>query len=248
MSNSKEITSWETKMKEMAAQQATQETTGSNYISLKGGMMTYMNQPMPNNEMEVVILGATGEHSYYDESYDPDRIIPPKCFAVFDLNDEAVSHDDIPEEQKQDGGEGCKICWAHKFKSADNGRGRACAVRRRIAVIPAVNVDSPEDADVAIMKLPPTSVTNWSKYVNKLSAQYQRPFFMVTTRIFVTPHPKFQYTVNFETKQLVDNENFEKLVDMHTGTAPILLAPLNMTGAEEPKLDSVKQKATRNRK
>ena len=247
MSNSKELVSWEEKMKELATQQASQETTGSNYISLKGGMMTYMDQPMPNNEMEVVVLGATGEHSYYDEAYDPDRTIPPKCFAVFDLDDEPTSHDDVPADQKQDDNEGCKTCWAHQFKSAENGRGRACSVRRRLAVMMAADLSDPTSADVAMLKLPPTSVGNWSKYVNKLSAQYQRPFFMVTTRIFVTPHPKFQYTVGFETKQLVEGESFETLLAMHEGVTPLLMAPLNMTESEEEEepapLKSTRKKA-----
>ena len=89
MSDSKDIVSYEDEMKALATQQAAVEVGGSNYISLKGGVMTFMDQPMPNNEMFVVILGASGEHSYYDEAYDPDRIIPPKCFSVFDLNQEA---------------------------------------------------------------------------------------------------------------------------------------------------------------
>jgi hypothetical protein len=231
MSESKDLVSFEDKMKEMATQQASVEASGSNYISLRGGVMTFMDQALPNNELFAIILGASGEHSYYDQAYDPDRIIPPRCFSVFKLDDEPVPHENVPEEQQES--DLCKNCWAHKFKSADNGRGRACSVRRRLAVMAADGLDDPENADIALMKLPPTSVANWSKYINKLSAQYQRPNFMVVTRIFVEPHPKFQFTVGFEAKELIDVENFEKLNAMHESVDSLLLAPLDMTEPDE---------------
>lgn len=226
----KDLVTFEDRMKEMATQDASVEAASNNYISLRGGVMTFMDEPLPDNELLAVILGSSGEHSYYDQAYDPDRIIPPVCFSVFPLDGEAAPHDNVPEEQRQS--ELCKDCWAHKFKSADNGRGRACSVRRRLVVMAASDIGK-DDGDVAMLKLPPTSVGNWSKYVNRLAAQYQRPAFMVVTRIFVTPHPKFQFTVNFETKELVDAENFEKLNAMHENIESLLLAPLDMTEPDE---------------
>lgn len=249
----KDIVPFEEKMKQLATQQAAQETGGGNYISLRGGVMTYMDQPMPNNELECIILGASGEHSYYDQPFDPDRIIPPKCFSVFDLDDEPTPHDNVPADQKQDEGEGCKNCWAHKFKSAENGRGRACSVRRRLAVVALTDLEDLENADVAVVKVPPTSVSNWSKFINRLSAQYSRPSFMVGTRMYVTPHAKFQFQLNFEPKVMLEEDVFEQLLSMHEGVEPLLMAPFDMTepDEEEPAKElkgskkKTKKKATR---
>ena len=80
---SKEIVNTEEKMQALAAKESTTETSTSNYISLRSGIMTYMDQPMPNNELTAVVLCHSGEHSCYDEPFDPDRIIPPKCFSIF---------------------------------------------------------------------------------------------------------------------------------------------------------------------
>ena len=232
---SKEIVNYEEKMQALAAKDSSTEASTSNYISLRSGIMTYMDEPMPNNELIGIVLSHTGEHSYYDEPFDPDKIIPPKCFSVFmpDEND-PKPHDSIEEPQH----ENCRGCWAHKFKSATNGRGRACAVRRRLAIISASSLDEDdiESADIAVMKLPPTSVSNWSKYISRLAAQYQRPSFMVTTRIHVEPHQKFQFMVDFETKSLIDVSMFEKLNGLYEGAKPLLMTPFDLTKPDDQEL------------
>ena len=224
---------FEEKMKAMATASAQQEVGGSGgIISLRGGILSYMGEPMPNNEMEVIVLGSSGEHTYYDTPFDPDRITPPTCFSVFNLAQNAAPHESVPTPED----ETCSGCWAHKFKSAENGRGRACSVRRRLALISSSALETEnglEDADVAIMKVPPTSVSNWGAYVNKIAASYQRPPAMVVTKIKVSPHPKWQYVVDFEASELVEVELFEQITGMCSGVEGALLAPFDMTLPEE---------------
>mgnify|MGYP003132839612 CR=1 FL=1 len=229
---SKEIVNTEEKMQALAAKESSIVTSTSNYISLRSGIMTYMDQPMPNNELIAVVLCHTGEHSYYDEPFDPDRIIPPKCFSIFTPDDnDPKPHESVEEPQH----ENCKGCWAHKFKSASNGRGRACAVRRRLALISAsaLEEDDLASADIAVMKLPPTSVSNWNKYTARVAAQYQRPSFMVFTRVHVDPHPKFQFMVDFETKALIDIGKFEQLNALYEGSKPLLMTPFDLTKPDD---------------
>ena len=83
------------------------------------------------------------------------------------------------------------------------------------------------------MKLPPTSVSNWSKYISRVAAQYQRPSFMVATRVHVDPHPKFQFMVNFETKALIDVGNFEQLNALYEGAKPLLMTPFDLTKPDD---------------
>ncbi len=56
------------------------------------------------------------------------------------------------------------------------------------------------------MKLPVTSVDNWGKYVNQVGQMLNRSPDGVITRIFLEPHTKYQYTVNFELIEKVPDE------------------------------------------
>lgn len=235
----KELANFEERMAELATQSAALEVTGNNYISFRGGVMSFMDEPMPNNEAEFIIIGAAGEHSYYDTKFDPDNITPPVCFAVFGMDEDAAPHDDVPEDQRQ--AKTCHECWAHKFKSADNGRGRACGVRRRLLVVPADKLDDLDNADVAVMKIPPTSVQFWSKYVQKVATVSNRPFWMVTTRVYVERHPKFQFQVKFEPKMLIEADHFDKLQSMVDSAQNLLMQPFDMTPpAEEEAAGEIK--------
>ena len=229
-----ELVAWEQKMMEAAKESAKVETGGGNFISIRGGVLQYLGQPVAGNNMNVIVIASGGEHTYYDQAFDPDRIIPPKCFSVFPLDERSPApHETVKDKQS----ESCAECWAHKFKSADNGRGRACSVRRRLVVIPAsaLKDENLTGAEVAMMKVPPTSVTNWSKYVNILSAQHQRPPFMVVTKVAVEPHPKWVFSVRFVVESLVDIENFPVLQGMSESAQQFALAPFDMTPPEEQK-------------
>lgn len=231
----KELVNWEEKLAAMATENAKQERAGNNIISLKNGRINYMGDYI--DALDVVVLGSAVEHSYYDVDYDPDRIVPPACFAIGSPTDEMVPHDDVPEDQR--GADQCKLCPKHAFKSADNGRGRACSVRRRLVMVPANALEDPSTlgaAEMAVLKVPPTSVQNWSKYVNTVAAQYQRPPFGVVTRITVKPHAKFQFMVHFEALDKVDGDCISTLYDLSEQSEATLMAPFDMTPpAEEEK-------------
>lgn len=228
------LTNYEDEMAAMANASAANESGGGDSVlKVQGGVLQYMGEPVEGNELELIVLGSSGEHTYYDTPYDPDRIVPPTCFSVFDLDDEPVPGEEVEEPEN----DRCGTCWAHKFKSAENGRGRACGVRRRLAVIPADALDNGsdglEDADIAMFKVPPTSVQNWGKYVNTLAAKYQRPSFMVVTLMKVSPHPKFQFEVTFEAIESIESEYFGQLRGMHEGVSGMLLQPFDLSIGDE---------------
>lgn len=240
----KSLVNWEDRMAEMATENAKQERMGSNVISLKNGRINYMDEVL--DHLDVVVLGTAVEHSYYDVPYDPDRIVPPACFAVGKLTDEMVPHDDVPEEQR--GAATCKLCPKHAFKSADNGRGRACSVRRRLILVPSnalEDSDTLASAETAILKIPPTSVDNWSKYVNQVAAQHQRPSFGVVTRIEVKPHKKFQFMVHFTMLDKVDSNDVGTLYELSEQSEATLMAPFDMTPPEEEEKPKAAAKHTR---
>lgn len=230
---SNELQPWEERMKEMAQASASTEAAGAgNYISLRNGIMKYMDEPLPGNELFAIVLSSAGEHTYYTERFDSERIVPPKCFAVYPMDEqEPKPHETVPDEQKQS--DICRTCWAHKFKSADNGRGRACAVRRRLTLVAASDLDNLAKAEIASLRVPPTSVNNWGKYVNRVAAQHQRPPFMVVTRLFLEPHTRFQFTLDFEVSQLVEGEKFDQLMELRQASEAALMQPFDLTPPDE---------------
>lgn len=240
-STGKELVNWEEKMAELATANAKQERVSGASFSLQGGIMSYGGDPVPNNNMDVVVLGSAVEHSWYDTKFDRDKIVPPRCFAVGSLDDEMVPHEHVPVEQRPTGADGkpvevCRLCPKHAFKSADNGKGRACSVRRRLALVPAGVINDPDEipaADLAVLKVMPTSVENWGKYVNTIAARFQRPAFGVVTNIAVKPHARFQYMAHFEHVALVPPAALGPLYELTDSATPLLMAPFDMTPPDE---------------
>jgi hypothetical protein len=241
VSTGKELVNWEEKMAEMAVANAKQERVSGASFSLQGGIMSYGGDPVPNNNMDVVVLGSAVEHSWYDVKFDRDRIVPPRCFGVGSLDDEMVPHEHVPIENRPLGADGkpvtvCRLCPKHAFKSADNGKGRACSVRRRLALVPAGVVNDPEEipsADLAVLKVMPTSVENWGKYVNTIAARFQRPAFGVVTNIALKPHARFQYMAHFEHVDLVPPNALSALYELSESCNTLLMAPFDMTPPDE---------------
>jgi hypothetical protein len=122
------------------------------------------------------------------------------------------AHDASTEPQNGPGGE-CKTCpkaaWGSAIKNGVPSRGKACAESRRLALIPHTALESTESilgAEIAIAKLPVTSIRFWSAYVNRLSSVLKRPPFAVITEISTEPHPKHQFHVHFNATGNVPNE------------------------------------------
>lgn len=230
---SKALVNWEEKMAKMAQESAAQERVGGTSLSLRAGVLSYMGEQVKGNNLDVIVLDHAVEHSWYDVKYDPDRIVPPVCFAVGRVGEEMVPHESVPEEQRQS--DKCATCPKHAFKSAENGRGRACSVRRRLLLLPADQLENDDlsTAEVGVLKVPPTSVPNWSKYLNRINVLHQRPCFGVITNVAPKPHMKFQFMVHFEDKALVNPEIIDEIYRLAESNEGTLLAPFDMTPQEE---------------
>jgi hypothetical protein len=241
-----EIVDWEAEMRQQAAVAAGAQRSaggGGKFFSFKAGVMQYDDNPLPGNQVAVIILADTMENSWYDGPYDPNVPASPKCFAFGHEESEmappdAVDNDDYFERQSPQ----CDGCPRNEWGSAPQGRGKDCKNVMRLAVIPAGqykqqgkgrNValeyepfDDPshfQKAEVAFMKLPVMSVRHYSKYVKQLTADLGRPPHGVVTNIYLEPDPKSQFAVKFE------------LLDQ----VPVELLPIVMKrhGAEEATID-----------
>jgi len=228
---------WEAELAEQADTSVQQEQTagggGGRFFGLRAGVLTYDDATFPGNQIAVVIADHIFENLYYKSSFDSEAINPPTCFAfgrdatTMGPPAEVDKHDEFERQSDL-----CKDCWANEWASAEKGKGKACGNRRRLALIPAgtyvpqgrgggFELELEEDpsyfdtADVAFMKLPVTSAKGFAAYVKQVAEQFKRPLHGVVTRIYLEPHPKYQFQVKFEMVELVPDELMGSVMARH---------------------------------
>lgn len=215
---------------------------GGQFFSLKAGVLSLNDTPMPNNEMAVIILDSVIEKTYYEGAYDPDDAAPPTCFA-FGRDDDMGPHERVVEAGQAQS-DVCRTCPMNAWGSADRGKGKACRDRRRIAMIPAGHFTKQGDfemiedlqhyksADLAFMKLPPTSLNSYGMFVKKVGATLRRPPFGVVTRVSVVPDSKSQFKVLFEVLEEVDAEMFSTLIERVEEAKSVIETPYSLEREE----------------
>ena len=198
MSKSTAVTKLDEQLAAMAAKVAATEATqqeGIPQISTKHGRLTYNEQELPNSELECIVLAAITERSCYTGPYDPDVIDPPLCFALGEDAAHLTPHENVKEPVSTQ----CKGCPKAEFGTAAVGKGPACKTRKRLILLPIGAADSPESAthsDMAMLKVAPTSVKNWSKYASAVAAKGLPPF-AVSTIVKNAPNDKTMFSQTF---------------------------------------------------
>jgi hypothetical protein len=240
-----EVVTWEEQLAAEAKAVAAQERPPVSKISFKSGVMTYMGNVMPNNELECIALAYSYENVIYASAYDPDNISPPACFAVALPQDagkdgaQMVPHEVVPEPFHTN----CVDCPKKEWGSRGK-KGRACGDRRRIAILPASVLKDPDSiprAEFGVISLPTMSIANWSRYVNTVAAQYSRPFWAVGTKVMLRPDPKTQFKVHFECVGTLPEDVLGPIHKAIEAANRIVLEPYNMeTGRFDEPADSKK--------
>ncbi len=207
---STEVVAWAEKMASSAKEVAEMETTGSNVISIKGGIMQIGGDPIPGSSMDVVIVGVVTERRLYTSRYDPDVVTLPACYAQSITGVDMAPRDNSPDKQS----DSCRTCPKDQFKSAENGRGKACKESRKLLVVPVDNIDDASKAggETGLLSIPITSVKKfWGPYVKGLSAQHQRPPWAVVTTIKASPDNKTILRVEFTMKALLTEDQLANI-------------------------------------
>lgn len=239
------VTPWDEQMAALGQQYATQEATGGSFLSTKGGILTFQDEPLPGNQMAVIILDVAHERTFYAEKYQAgaENNLPPVCYALERALDVEAVATMGPHPSMQAGpdyfvpqNDVCATCPNNEWGTSDTGKGKACGERRRLAMLPAGYYqpkrgsrdmelhlfDDPAhyaSADIAYLKLPVMSVKDWGRYTGQLSASHSRPPFGAITRVYLEPDPKSQFRVKFEMLELLPAELFQTIYDRHVEAA-----------------------------
>jgi hypothetical protein len=140
----------------------------------------------------------------------------------------------------------CKGCKYNDWGSdpRPGSRGKACKEIRRLALIPYQEGLTEEDitnAEVALAKIPVTSVKHWANFVNLVGAKHNRPPWAVAAKISVKPHAKTQIEVGFELLGLMPTELLSVLNAKREATVPVMMVPYDSKAeSEEAPADSEK--------
>ena len=191
------VVAWREEMAKHATEVAQTEQVSGAFISFKGGVMTFNNQPIPNNRMSVVVLDYIFENTFYEGRYNPTAPASPACFAFARSDSELAPHKDSEKPQNP----ACDGCARNQWGSdLEGGKGKACKNSRRLAFIHADSLKDPTliaKADIAFAKLPVTSVRNWSNYASQIASVLKMPPIGVVTQLAAVPDPKNQFQVTF---------------------------------------------------
>ena len=266
-SKSTALVKWDEELAKQAEVAAGMEanTGGGQFFSLKSGILSWQDAPLPNNQMAVVILDSILENVFYEGKYDPDTPQGPTCFA-FGRDEKTMSPHKIVIEasNQQCGASGlCNGCEMNEFGTAEVGRGKACRNTRRLAMIPAGTIENGkfeliEDEEhfastaIGFMKLPVTSVKGYASFVKQVAGALRRPPFGIVTKVKVVPDPKSQFKVVFEPIMNIPDELMGAIMQRHEeakSTIDFPYQPADEEKAPPPKRGSrAAQKPARGRK
>lgn len=217
-------------------------------ISLRGGVMSIGDKPIPGNSIVCVILESAFVNTLYEGDFNPDELAPPVCYAV------AIEEDDLapPAAIKDKVNDTCQGCVNNEWGSAARGRGKACRNGRRLAIIPAGEIDKKSkqvsiydtvdefsDTDIVHLGLSPTNIKAYSKYVHEIFDVVQRPPFGVITKISVEPNAGTVFRVVFEYLEPInDSDILDVVYKRHLAASDGILFGFDMSGTTKKKSTS----------
>ena len=221
------VVTWREKMAMVTAQAAASEATKGGFLSFKGGNMSYDDNMIAGNKLEVVVLDFMLENAIFREKYNPSKPASPMCYAFGREEDTMVPHPEAEEPQAAS----CAVCPNNDWASdPEGGRGKACKNSRRIALLPADvlsrGVADIAKANVVMCKLPVTSIKNFSAYINQVVKVLEQPPFAVRCELSVKPHPTSLFQVHWKIIDVIQaDEVLEALFNRRAAFEKMLSQP-----------------------
>lgn len=219
------VANWQEELAKLAVQTAEAEKPSGNWVSFKNGILSIGGNPMKGNKVEGSIIHSVFENQWYKERYDPNNPTAPHCYALSETDDDLKPHPDSAEPQSPT----CAECPKNQWGSdPGGGKGKACKNVRRLAMIHRsdLEVEKVSKAEVAVAKLPVTSVKNWSTYAHQIANVLKMPPLAVITEMSVEPDAKTQFQVNFSLVDKVeDNAVLQALLNKRRDVTALIFAP-----------------------
>jgi hypothetical protein len=230
-----EVVDWQKQLQAMALATAEAERPSGNWISFQGGRLKIGGNLMKDDKVKGIVVYSIFENQLYarvdpnrpgevfELKYDADNPTSPICYAFGEDDENLAPHPDSAHPQSPT----CAECQHNAWRSdLGGGKGKACKNTRRLAMMHESDLDKIDKAEIALAKLPVTSVKNWSTYASQLANVLKLPPLAVITEMSVVPNAKTQFQVEF---QLVDKINdgakIQQLLNRRKDINPLIFAP-----------------------
>lgn len=163
--------------------------TGSKIRCTQGKQFVLPNGQKTAGPITACILDFGTTHDYYAGVYDAKNPESPICFAIGTDPKNMTPHPTSPELQCDN----CQSCPMNQFKSAANGKGKACKNGRNLALLPATDdgQDVDHEADIWTMDVSPTALKAFDSFVGDLARQFGMP--PVSFLVDIAFNPEFDY-------------------------------------------------------
>lgn len=234
---------WDEELAKYATKAAALERPAVGRLAFRGGILTYQNQAIPGNKLNVVIVASAHENALFqnvldNRQFDPSKPEAPVCYALSVSGEEMVPH---PQSKTKMAAK-CSECKYNAWGSAPNGgKGKACKDTRRLVMIPqsavtgqTANAESVKKAEAATASIPVTSVKNWANYTSQLATEFRRPAWAMVTELSVHPHAKNQLEVKFTPAGMVEQAFLSDLMQRATNSEAIVLTPYSQESNAPP--------------
>lgn len=228
--NEKAVVTWQEELAKHAKAAASVERPQVSRVSLRGGVMTLMDQKIPNNSLDCIILASIIEQAFYPNRFDPNKPDAPDCFAFSETGEGMVPHEKAFHKQS----ETCDTCPRNEWGSDPNspsGKGKACKEKRKLLLMPAdaVKNGTIRTCELAVLDVPVTSVKHWSNYVNSLATTEGRPPWAMVTNLKLESDPKTQIKVTFRPGFPIGDEHLQEIMERTASSKDILMIPYEKT-------------------
>lgn len=234
------VVPWKDQLAQQAAAAASSEVSESNFLSFRGGVLTFQGVPVEGNKKQFIVLDSAYEHAFYGDYNDgnpvswpfsPDNPRSPSCYAMGRVESDLApikEGEGTPENIVSDACHGCPLNeWG---SDPDGGKGKACKNTRRLALIDAQvleanSVDAIEKAAVHYAKLPVTSGKNFSAFVIQTANVVKRPLHGIIAELSVVPHQTRQFEIRWQFVDVVPDDLIMAIMAKRDKLADDILFP-----------------------
>jgi len=221
------LTSEMTELLQQAASTASSiEKASTPFISIKGKKFT-LDDAKLGTSMDCVVLATAYDNSYYDRPYDPDTIVPPACFSLSIDSEDMAPHPSSPNPQHPT----CKGCPNNEYGTALQGKGKACKNGRRLLLAAYDGDDNYVGTEeIAIVRLPPTSLKAWASYAKSIPIRRSRPVWSVATKLVMDEDEDWPKINPVFIEDISDQRILKEIVASKDFFVETVLTPYDVSG------------------
>lgn len=161
----------------------------SNKIATKGKVFT-LPDGKTGTELQVIILDWRHVLAHYPGAFNANNPQDPDCFAVGTAKPESgllLPHANI----KKPHGENCHDCPKNQWKSAANGKGKACKNQVRLMIVAAADVMDGKEVQPMTLYVSPTGLKGFNAYVTDLANYHGLDLMQVVTNVTFDPNETY---------------------------------------------------------